>query len=130
MTATYTFQTLDDAPILLFTANADYHIATDLPHSTKDLLRILDKQPQPVVYVLNLLNVLPSVDEVMVAATTVGRGDKPTYHHPNLKKVIAVTVDELMIAGLKGLENAVFGSLHLHHFRTLEAALEEAYASV
>ncbi len=128
--ANFTFQTLSDAPILLFTANADYHIATDLPYSTKELLQILDKQPQPVVYVLNLLNVLPSVDEVMVAATTVGRGDKPTYHHPNLKKVILVTVDELLIAGLKGLESTVFGSLHVYHFPTLEAALEDAYASV
>ncbi|MBE2267424.1 MAG: hypothetical protein IAE80_04270 [Anaerolinea sp.] len=130
MTSPYTYQFLDDAPIVVFTPNADYRIGTDHAASTKALLDILDQSARPLVYIADLQGLRYDIDEIMAGASTVSRGKNPTYHHPNMKKLIVVTTDDGLIQSYQGLDNPIFGNVHAYIYSTLDDALADAYASI
>ncbi|MFN8529478.1 MAG: hypothetical protein U0670_12775 [Anaerolineae bacterium] len=126
----YTLQVLDDAPVLVFTVNEQYHIAHDHAESTAETLRILDQQPGPVAYISNLLRLNYDFNEIVEGATRVSRGKNPTYHHPNMAKLIVVTTDDGLIQSYQGLNNPAFGNVMAHIFSTYEEALADAKASM
>jgi hypothetical protein len=89
----------------------------------QELTATLDAQPEPVV----LINVLPegyspSMDDLL-EATQLVRGQSHIYHHPNIKKMIAVTGSETLHLAYQGLKGEIFGSLQVKAVNELDEAL-------
>ncbi len=128
MATTYKIEIFDDAPILLFTAFDDYRMETDLEPSIKDIMALLEQQPQPMIYVQDVLKMKVNWEEILSGASTVARGENPLFHHPKVKKLIVTTVDNLLIQSFKGLAADAFGNAKVDVYPTLEQSLAAARA--
>ncbi len=123
----YEYETLPGEPILIYTAYEDFKVGTHLKQSIEDAWKYLDAQTEPVFYI-NDLSKQPklSLDELLVAASALTRGDSAPYHHPRIRKLIIVTKDTMLKLAYKGASSDMFGNLRCEVVDTLEEALEIA----
>lgn len=126
MTSNYTLEVLQDPASLIFTVDETFDPFTDHPHSTQQILEILDQRTSPLVYIADLRWLHYNFEEAIEMANRVSRGRTSTYHHPMIKKVCVVTTDESLIATFHGLDHPIFGSVKVHLYSTLEEAVADA----
>ncbi|MBK8024678.1 MAG: hypothetical protein IPK19_25455 [Chloroflexi bacterium] len=111
-----------ELPAVIVTLNADYDLPKEMESTTQAVAAILEKAKEPLVLV-NVLKVLLSLDDILTAASGVGRGLGAAWHHPNIMKVFVVTDDPLLLAASKGMASDAFGNLNIAMAPTLEEAL-------
>lgn len=121
---TFTLMLLEDDDVLLFSADPEFDISEDVFAVIEEAKKLLDSLTDPVTIVNDFRTVPPpDMDDLMVGATAVARGDSPLYHHPMLRSVVFVTTDETFRTALRGLSGAIYGEITAHYFDTLEEAL-------
>jgi hypothetical protein len=123
----YLLQKLPGESIIVFTANPDFDLGTELPNTVVDFLGLLERETAPITYILDLCALPPiSMDDIMLTASTLTRGENPVYHHPKIHKIMAVTPNEAYQMAYKGLAGEMFGHLDVDVFDTLPEALAVA----
>jgi hypothetical protein len=85
----------------------------------------LDGQPQPVLYIVNVLEATFSLDDLITGINVAARQRK-LFQHPNLRETIVVTQDWAMDLALKGMSAPIFGGVKIRTFKALDEAVEYA----
>lgn len=125
----YTLEKLLGESIILFTAQPDFDLGCGLNNTIVDFLKLLENETTPVVYILDLRALPPiSIEEIMLTANTLTRGESPVYHHPKLHKIMTVTPNPVLQMAYKGLAGEMFGNLEVSVFESLADALAAARA--
>lgn len=123
----YTIQKLPGEPILIGATHPEWTPEVDIPIWADDAYHVLDSQTEPVFYIADVLAGQPwTLDELIRTANAVARGEKPVFHHPNVREVLMVTHQALVSLAVKGLQADVFGHVKTRVFGSLDDAL--AYA--
>ncbi len=123
----YTLEKLPGEPIILGITNGTWEAEVDIPMWAEELYRILDSLDGLAFYIGDLRRGRPwTLDEAIRTASAVARGNKPVFHHPNVKEALIVTKDTLVNLGAKGLQSDIFGNVRIKVFGTIEAAFEYA----
>jgi len=120
---------LPDEPIVLVTLPKGYDLKANLSQSIPGYLRLLETFDTPVFWIVDASAVDMKVDELMIGATLVARGEHPLYHHPKIRQVIYVTSSELMKAAAAGMQDEVFGQVNIKLFDNVQDALSYARSS-
>jgi hypothetical protein len=121
----WTFEQLPDQPIVIQTLGKDYDYGTEGVASTDEISQFLDRQDQPTIYVINLLEASFGLDD-LVAGINMATRQRKLFQHPKLRETIVVTTDLAMELAAKGMSKPIFGNVKIRTFKTLAEAL--AYA--
>jgi hypothetical protein len=123
----YTFETLDEGQIILFTAGEDFNLKADGARYVQGLLELSQAGPDRIIAISDMRNISLDFDDLM-ASSTLARNDdtKAFLSNPKLIKSLVVINSRVMELLVKGLSSATFGSLDLPVFQTVEEALNAA----
>lgn len=122
--SSYTLEKLAGEPIILGITENTWVAGTDIPLWAEDLRRLLDNAGGPVYYVGDITRGARwTVEEAIMTANALTRGEQPVFRHPNLKGILIVTEDSFIRLAGKGLENEIFGNVRIRFFATSEEAL-------
>lgn len=117
-------QKLPGEPLFIEIMPEGYDLFTDLEGDIAVMIGLLDVQPEPVDWIVDLQALTFTMDEVLMAASKLARGDNPAYHHPNLRQMVFVTTDKFLEIAAKGMDSEVFGNLSILVFTRMDEALQ------
>ena len=119
----YTIEVKPDAPIIVIRHDQGSHIVENLPDLARDMIRLLDEQPEPVFVIADLSNVAMDLGDHLKASEMSARAEHAMMHHPNVRENVFVGADPLVRMAARGLESATFGLTRVVHLDTLDEAL-------
>jgi hypothetical protein len=122
----YTTEKLPGEPIILAKLNADFSVAKEGDPLNSDVLALIEVQDEPVVYIADISDYPPSLDDVVAAVNWGGKGKAPTLNHPNVSEAIIVSRSSMVKLAVQGLRSAPWGNMKVQYFETSDEAL--AYA--
>ena len=122
------FEQLPDEPIMIVTLPANYRMETDFQGASVQYQQVLDSAQEKVYWIVDTREWLFDLEQLMLGATTVARGEGSIYHHPNIKQVLYVTTNEILPAAAKGLASDAFGHLDIKIFGSVDDAIAYARA--
>jgi hypothetical protein len=93
-------------------------------------LSMLDAAPEPVYWIVDARNSSLKVDEIILGASLVARGEHPLYHHRNIRQVIYVTSSQIMKLAAEGLSADAFGNVNIKLFDDLDQAMEYVHQNM
>jgi hypothetical protein len=118
------FKKLDDEPIVIVTLPTEYNLAAELPKLMPRYISLLETAAEPVYWIVDARNSSLSVDEIILGASLVARGEHPLYHHRNIREVIYVTSNQIMKLAAEGMKGDAFGHVNIKLFDDLGQALD------
>jgi hypothetical protein len=121
----WTFEKLPDQPIAIQAFSKDYNYAKDGTVSTDQMSEFLDRQSQPVIYIVNILEASFSLDD-LIGGINVAARQRKLFQHPNLRETVVVTQDLATELALKGMSAPIFGGTKIRTFKTFDQAMEYA----
>ncbi len=128
----YTIELFPDEPILMVRVTPEYSISKDMPKSEVEERAILDASDRRLYFLLDLLDLSISLEEVVFSSNLGGRGRDienpgeervPLWHHPNIIQNVMVSRNPLLKLASKGLSTKVFGNLDVKVVDTVEEGL-------
>ncbi len=122
------FEILPDEPIMVVTV-VDFDPEIDGIHALDQQMKTLNEQPEPVFFVLNLLEAHLNFED-FVKVTNETTREVPIFRHPKIRENLLVTQDPMLIMGAKGLDSSVFGHIKMKMFKTVDEALDYARNAV
>ncbi|MFN8529038.1 MAG: hypothetical protein U0670_10535 [Anaerolineae bacterium] len=120
-------QKLPNEPIILRILDADVTTEADQKAEMLADLQLIETQREPVFLIIDFLRspIPESLDDVMIASDLSTR-QMSLFVHPNIRRVIFVTVNPMLELAAKGLDTEIYGFVKIKVFHTREEAL--AYA--
>lgn len=117
-----------DEPIVLVSVYSSVRLEnTDVyQENTRQILELFDSLKEPIYYIYDLTDAKLDLAQVIVGANKGAGSASGSLRHPIVKEVVIVTQSNLIKLAAKGLKSAVFGSVVVSVFDTLDEAL--AYA--
>lgn len=112
---------LDD-PVLLVTIEGGFSLEGFFNIMTR-VRQVLDSQPTPVFHITDFREAAIPLDEMMVGASQVARGDVGLFNHPMIRENIFVTTSEYLTHVAAGLDSDPFGHTKIKIFSSLDEAL-------
>lgn len=119
----YNVELLTDMPVLLVTVSGSFSME-DFFQIMNRVGAILEEQPEPVFHITDFRESEIPLDELMIGANEVARGDVSLFSHPNICENIFVTGSDYMAHVARGLDSEVFGNIPVSVFATLDEALD------
>lgn len=119
-------QKLQDEPIVVVSLGADYDVLSELPKAVPGYLKLLDTLDEPVVWIVDLSQVVLDIEGITIGANMLARSENPLYHHPQILRVIYVTASPVIQAAVRGMTSQTFGHVKISATDTLDDALVEA----
>lgn len=116
---------LDTHPVLLNTLEPNYNLGRDWPDGVREMRHILDIHPEPLFIVDDIRAVKLSLDDLIVAASLVGRGETPLHRHPNALGTYFISDSKTVEMAAAGLNSPVFDNMKAKVFHTVEEALAD-----
>lgn len=113
-----------DEPIVLVTLPTNYNLQKELPQVLPFYLSQLDSFDGQVYWLVDAREASLNVEEIMVGANLVARGQHPLYHHANIREVIYITSSEIMKLAADGLRHQAFGRVKIKVYDDLDEALK------
>ena len=120
----YTIEKLPNEPVIVMKAHEDYDPSEHAGEGAKALNRILDELDGPVFFIQDLTRMKVDFEDILVGASTIGRGDAAPFHHSNIREIIAVTQDPTIRMVIEGMATDVYGNVHTIILDTLGEALD------
>jgi hypothetical protein len=118
---------LPNEPIVIQTMSPDYRLTDELPQDHPKLYAFLDGLSEPVFWIVDISKVRDiNMEDLLKGTRLVATGEKPLYHHPNMRQALYVSTKDLIKLAATGLGHDQFGNLNVKVFDSLDAAL--AYA--
>jgi hypothetical protein len=118
------FKKLEDEPIVIVTLPIDYNLAAELPKLMPQYINLLNAATEPVYWVVDARNSSLTVEEIILGASLLARGEHPLYHHPNVREVIYVTSSQIMKLAADGMKGDSFGNVNIKMFDDLDQAMD------
>lgn len=118
------FKKLENEPIVIVTLPTDYNLAAELPKVMPQYISFLNSATEPVYWIVDARNSSLTVEEIVLGASLVARGEHPLYHHPNIREVIYVTSSQIMKLAAEGLKGEAFGRVNIKLFDDLDQAMD------
>ncbi len=112
-------------PIIFLTINPDYNMVEELAVSNQGVAQLLDQATEKQVYIIHFKNRL-TIDEIIMGANRVGRGENSLWHHPNIKAIILITDSAALRVSAQGMSSDTFGNLSVTVVTSVEDALQYA----
>lgn len=125
----YSFETLDEGHIVIFTMHADFNMANELQPSIQEGHALVEGLDGPIVYITDARGLhFSDLGELIEAANATRSVDqeKRLTKHPKVLKSMAVISSRLIQVAAKGLNSASFGHMEIIMYPTIEEALERA----
>lgn len=119
----YNVELLPGGPVLLVTISGGFSLE-EFYQVMNRVRETLDAQPAPVFHITDFTNSEIPLDEMLIGASEVARGDVSLFSHPNIRENIFVTGSDYMARVAEGLDTEPFGNIPVSVFATLGAALE------
>ena len=120
----YTFRKLPGEPIIVFTPSASYHMAIDVQASIETAFEVLAELTESVYYIHDWLAIKPlDINDVSVGAMSAALSQNPLFKHPQIREIIFVTTDKILLAAAEGLNSKVYDYIQVRSFSTMEEAL-------
>ena len=104
----YTIEELPEESIIILTLHADFSVAAHQDQSILELHKLLDAQPNPVIFIQDIRLLTITFSELIELATRLTRTPAALFHHPKIARLISVTTDKAMRLTYKGLRSEVF----------------------
>ncbi len=120
---------LPGEPLFIEVMPEGYNLFTDLEGDIAVMIGLLDAQSEPVDWIIDLQALTFTMDEVLMAASELARGDNPAYHHRNLRQVIFVTTNKFLEMAAKGMDSDAFGHLSIPVFTHMDEAIQYAHSN-
>jgi hypothetical protein len=118
------FKKLENEPIVIITLPTDYNLAAELPKLMPQYINLLNAATEPVYWVVDARNSSLTVEEIILGASLLARGEHPLYHHPNIREVIYVTSSQIMKLAADGMKGDSFGNVNIKMFDDLDQAMD------
>ena len=125
---TFTVELEPDAPILVLIHKGSF--MAEFADGVKAILAALDAVSEPVFMVFDVHEVVISLDELTMGASTLARSPKALMHHPKVRENLVVSRDGLFKLGAAGLRTATFVGVKIRSFDTLEQALSYCHEQI
>ena len=124
---TVTVKQFPGEPIVVQTMSPDYQLQVEFPQDYPKLYALLDQQPRPVFWVVDISAIIGLTFEDLLKGTEiVARGDKALYRHRNIREVLYVSTEKMIKMAAAGLKADTFGNIKVLVFESLDAALQYA----
>ena len=119
----YEMRLLADDSILLTTFHADFSVAAEAPQLMAEMKQVLDAAPGPLTMLDDLLSLKMSFGDMVSGLAMATRGDFAMARHPNVRKLVIVSTNDLLRLGGNALKQAQYGGVQTDIYPTLEEAI-------
>jgi hypothetical protein len=119
----YTTEKRPGEPIVVATLYADYNHAQEGEAAINEAVAMLDAQSEPVYYIFDVTRYVPTFEDLVSSVNWGGRGNLPTFRHPNVRESIVVSGSGMVKLAAQGLKTATWGNTTVHVVDTLDEAL-------
>lgn len=125
----YTLEQPANEPITIWTGYEEWDWVRDTAESDAKIVVMWNASREPVYHIVNVLNIKFNVQDLMVASAGATYGETALWKHPNLKQVIVVTRDPLVLSAMKIMGDAtkqgtgVYEQVPMMAMDTVEKAL-------
>jgi hypothetical protein len=120
----YTIATRPNESIIWETWEADFDAESDAEAATGEELRILNTSSSPMVLVVDMRLVQLDWDGIVYIANF--GIPKELRDHPRLRKIVAITTNEIIKASAQGLDTEAFGFVKVDIVTSPQEALTRA----
>jgi hypothetical protein len=118
------FKKLENEPVVIVTLPSEYNLAAELPKLMPKYISLLDAATEPVYWIVDARDSALKVEEIILGASLVARGEHPLYHHPNIRQVIYVTSNQIMKLAAEGMKGDSFGHVNIKLFDDLDQVMD------
>jgi hypothetical protein len=120
----YEVQKHPDLPVVIGRWHEGFKFDSDGASYEKMANAVLDKEMEPVFYILDMSELRTiSMDGLVQASNSVKRTQNSSYGHPMNREMIFVSEAKIIKLAVKGVTAASFGNLKIRPFDTLDEAL-------
>lgn len=120
---TYRHEIMPDEPILVAYIDSDYSVARDMAESDQKGWELLDTFDEPAFFIVDLTQLTLNVNDVIQGANQGSRGERPLWHHPNIREIIMISQSKLIRLAAPGMNTLAFGFVGIKVFDHLDEAL-------
>lgn len=114
--------------VILLTALPDFSIRAEIQTAIAHIKRLLHELPAPCCLILDIRQAHQSIDDVVVGANVLARGEAPLLHDPQIGCLVAVVDQPLLQFASRGLDSDIFGHIRVQVCSTLDAAWDAVRA--
>jgi hypothetical protein len=114
---------LPNEPIIYGDMGVNFNFREDIENYLTTVFQLLDQQPEPVFYIVDLIGNHMSLDDVMVALQKSTK-QMDILHHPNVREFVIVATSPMLKLSAKGLNSSVFGRVKTAVVDTMQDALD------
>jgi hypothetical protein len=120
----YTIAIRPNESIIWETWEADFDAEIDAEAATREELRILNAASRPIVLVVDMRLVQLDWNAILYIAS---HGiPEELNNHPQLRRIVIITTDEVIADSARGLDNEVFGFVKVDIVTSPQEALTRA----
>lgn len=120
----YTTEKLPNEPVVLVTLHQGYDMLRDLPESSAVAIDLLDQQPEPVFYIVDLREIEIDMDVIVNGTNGASGRQGSLYRHPMVGEVLFVSAQAFVSHVAAGLNTDAFGNVRARAFATLDEAFD------
>lgn len=101
-----------------------FSMTMDLPFLNEELIQVFNNLTEKHYMILNWNpNIKVAIQEVIVAASMVARGDNASLKHPNVIETIAISEDKMIQLASKGINSEMFDFTKTYICETWDEAM-------
>jgi hypothetical protein len=109
-------------PIVMRTYDSSLALGSGDMSMTLEDEAMINAQPEPTYYLLDMRAMTLSFEEIM-KASTIAAGQSKTFTNPNVIENLVIVPNRILELSAEGLRSPVYGSLKIKPFRSVEEAV-------
>lgn len=121
--APFSVAVLPGEPIILVTLDEDFNVGDHIHLADAETRDILSNTQETFFDIIDTTRWRVDFDQMLQAASAGARGEDPIWKHPQIRRVIFVTQNRMLVMAAHGLRTATFGNLEALVFNSLDEAL-------
>jgi hypothetical protein len=119
-----TIELMENGTALVVSLGDDFDFATEGEAQFAQITSILDRQTEPIFYMVDLRKLDITFDETLALINRVARGEDALLRHPNIREIIYVISNTFQRAVAEGLDSEWFGNLKVKLVYSLDEGLD------
>lgn len=119
----YELKLMEEDSILLTVFDSSFDVGGDGQKLMSEMKHYLDNASSPLYMLDDFLNMKMSFGDLVSALSMATRGDIAIMKHPNVRKLVIVSTNELLRLGGSALKQAQYGGLQADIYPSVDEAI-------
>ena len=118
----YTLELRKDISSIVATMPHNFDMATEYESFSRERYELFERANQQLYYIISIEQTL-TLDDIIKSANALTHGQYGIGQHPNFRKMLVVTGDQILTLAARGMSSDSFGNMPVEVFAHFDEAI-------